>query len=77
MSERDERTQRLAAALRELRWGANALADATGMRTDSAVRLIQGRRWVADWLLTWLEDLAAYHRAHPVPPPPAAEPDER
>jgi len=76
MTDEEDRFRRLRAALRDIHWSAEALATATGMRPDSARRLIRGGRPVSDWLLTWLEDLAAYHRAHPVPPPPAAESDK-
>ena len=76
MTDEEDRLRRLRAALRDIHWSAETLATATGMRPDSARRLLRGGRPISGWLLTWLEDLAAYHRAHPVPPPPTAEPDE-
>jgi len=72
----EDRLQRVRAALSTLCWTAEALARATGMRPKTAHRIVAGRRPIWDWLLAWLEDLAAYHRANPPPPPPAPEDGE-
>jgi hypothetical protein len=73
MSEDQDRLRRLRAALRDIHWSAEALAGAVGFRSNTARRIVSGARPISDWLLTWLEDLAAYHRAHPPPPPQVPE----
>jgi len=75
MNEDQDRVRRLRTALSDIHWSTETLAQVAGIRPNSVRRIVAGNRPVSDWLLIWLEDLAAYHRTHPVPPPPAA-PDE-
>jgi hypothetical protein len=70
MSDDQDRHRRLRAALRDIYWSAEALSGVTGMRSNTVRRIVTGVRPISDRLLVWLEDLAAYHRAHPPPPPP-------
>lgn len=74
MTDKD-RLQRLRAALHEIHWGAEALAAAMGIGPSGAKRLIRGESNARDAVLAWLERLAAFHKANPVPPPPAPETD--
>ena len=64
----EDRLRRLRRALGDIHWSAEALAHATGMRPDTARRIVAGKRLVPDWLLGWLEQLAQAHRAIPLPP---------
>ena len=68
MTEEEDRSRRLHAALHDLHWGTQSLIDATGMRPETARRILAGKRWVPDWLLDWLECLAELHRQNPLPP---------
>ena len=62
--------QRVSAALYAITWRALDLATVTGARYDTVRHWLNGRLAVPPAMLTWLEDLAAYHTAHPPPPPP-------
>ena len=42
MTDEEDRLRRLHAALRDIHWSAEALATATGMRPDSARRVVRG-----------------------------------
>lgn len=69
--------ERLRRALAAIRWGPAALADALGIRQDSARKWLQERLAVPPSILAWAERLAAFHRANPPPlaPPPAPRAD--
>jgi hypothetical protein len=70
MTDEEDRLRRLRAALRDIHWSAEAMASATGLRSETAHRIVAGRWRIGDWLLVWLEKLAELHRQNPPPPPP-------
>lgn len=59
-------------ALAVLRWSQRGLAAALGVSEHRVRNWIEGRSEPPAAVLTWLTDLAAYHRAHP--PPDSASP---
>ena len=59
--------QRVSAALYAITWRALDLAAVVGVRYDTARHWLNGRLAVPPAMLAWLEDLAAYHTAHPPP----------
>jgi hypothetical protein len=57
-------------ALAILCWSGSALGRAAGVREGSGQRWVSGRHSVPGEIVAWLEDLAAYHIAHPAPRAP-------
>lgn len=66
---------RLSVALRSLSWGPTVLARRVGVSERSVRYWLTGRLTVPATILTWLEALAAFVRAHP--PPPRLSPPDR
>ena len=62
---------RLNECLDVIGWGMNALARQAGVRPDTARNWMSGRDPVPAWAAAWIEDLVAYHLAHPMPGPHA------
>jgi hypothetical protein len=60
--------ERLQAALKALRWTYGTLAVALRTSASTTRNWGLGRSPVPVSLLVWLEDVAAYHVAHPAPP---------
>lgn len=59
---------RLEATLDAIGWSTEALGRRTGVSPSTALRWARGTIPVPPEVTAWLEDLAAYHRARPVPP---------
>lgn len=63
---------RLHAALATLHWSQRGLAGILRVDERQVRRWAQGAYEPPDEVLTWLETLAAFHEAHPVPRPKRA-----
>lgn len=59
--------ERLDLALCTICWGAVELSEAADINYRTVRRWLSGQNDAPDWLLVWLETLAAFHDAHPVP----------
>jgi len=58
---------RLSNALAVLRWGPTDLADEINVNERTVRRWLVGQNETPEWVLEWLETLAAFHEAHPAP----------
>ena len=55
------------AALAALDWTQRGLADLLGIHPTTVRRWALGEARIPEQIAAWLETLAAFHRAHPVP----------
>lgn len=60
---------RLSSALQTLNWSVTALSREAGVSVRMAQYWLSGRYEPPEETLAWLETLAAFHEAHPVPRP--------
>ena len=59
--------ERLSACLETLGWGEVELSFQTDIAISTVRKWAFGRDPIPPAIAAWLEDLAAYHEAHPVP----------
>lgn len=59
--------ERLDAALTTLQWSGRTLANLLRRDKTQVHRWLQGAYQPPDEVLAWVEELAAFHEAHPVP----------
>jgi hypothetical protein len=65
-------SKRLSMALRTLHWGPQVLTDLLAINERTIRRWLSGQNDPPPALLEWLELLAAFVKANPPPPGPAA-----
>lgn len=66
---------RIDRALLELRWSLGTFAEVADVSYATVKKWRNGRYAAPEAVLAWLDDLAAYVRAHPVPERPTPQPD--
>lgn len=60
---------RLRECMAALHWGRQALAEAASVHRNTVGGWLSGRMAVPERVAAWLEQLVAYHKRHPAPPP--------